>query len=186
MRAERYRLRFFSGATLTQMTYGSGTYGDGTYGMQKSDALTTVHHRLIPLPAGTPTVPSWRYRQNDTQPDWEAQIVADDGVVDFAGVDHSLLIMTPVNTPNLGTWVVELDIDVWSGGGQYLSHQWKKGELGEPGMFRVGVVIVYDTGRQLSVPTNDTHVLVVTPNGEAPVPLASKWDAGRWDLSQWR
>lgn len=164
MRAARYRLRFFTGATLTASTYGGGKYGDGTWGMQKSDALTTAHHRLVPWPAGALTFPSWRYRQHDTQPVLEAQIIADDGVVDYTGLDRAVLLLAPVDDPG-GYRTYDMTVVTATNGDQRLRRTWAAGDLSKPGNFRVGVVLLYASNRRMSVPVDDRHMLIVTPDG---------------------
>src|SRR4051812_47696207 len=135
MRAARYRLRFFTGASLTASTYGGGKFGDGTYGMQASDSLTTAHHRLVPWPAGAMASPSWRYRQNDTQPDWEAQIIADDGVVSYTGMTRADLVLAAIDNPAV-QHVYQLTVDTQANGDQRLRRTWSPGELNFSGVFR--------------------------------------------------
>jgi hypothetical protein len=164
MRAARYRLRFFTGATLTGSTYGGGLYGDGTYGMQASDSLTTAHHRLVPWPGGSPTGPSWVYREGDTMPPLEAQIIADDGVVDYTGLASAMLILTDVNDPSVSL-AFDLSVVVAPNGDQRLHHDWNLGELTTAGVFRASVVLIYESGRWMSVPAEDVHMFVVTSGG---------------------
>lgn len=164
MRSTRYRLRFFTGATLTASKYGGGKFGDGTYGMQASDSLTTAHHRLVPWPAGAMTSPSWRYRQNDTMPDWQAQIIADDGVVSYTGMTSADLVLTAIDDPTSQT-LHALTVDTQSNGDQRLRRTWNSGELNFSGVFRVAVVLRYSTGRHMTVPAGDKHIMVIHPDG---------------------
>jgi hypothetical protein len=164
MRAARYRLRFFTGATLTSATYGGGLYGDDTYGMQASDSLTTAHHRLVPWPGGAPMAPSWRYRQHDTQPALEAQIIADDGVVNYTGLDRAVLVLTPVDDP-LTFKGLDMSVVTAPNGDQRLHRDWEPNDLDRPGVFRVVVALIYSSNRRLSVPGDDEHFLIVTPDG---------------------
>jgi hypothetical protein len=164
MRAARYRLKFFTGATLTASTYGGGKYGDTTYGMQASDSLTTAHHRLVPWPGGALTIPSWIYRRGDTEPDWEAMIVADDGAVSYNGLYYAWLVLTNQDDPSIYTtfsvWVV-----TESNGDQHLHRTWNPGDLDFAGNFRAAVVLLYQTGRRLTVPADDRHQFILTPGG---------------------
>jgi hypothetical protein len=180
MRAARYRLRFFTGATLTSATYGGGLYGDDTYGMEASDSLTTAHHRLVPWPAGSPTGPSWRYRQNDTEPQLEAQIIADDGVVNYTGLDRAVLVLTPVDNPTMSR-TYDMAVITAPNGDQRLRRTWVAGDLSQPGAFRVAVVLIYSSNRRLTVPTNDQHTMIVTPDGTS----TDTWDAAYWDAAEW-
>ena len=164
MRAARYRLRFFTGATLTSATYGGGLYGDDTYGQQGTDSLTTAHHRLVPWPGGSPTGPSWRYQQGDTAPAWEAQVIADDGVVDYTGLASGMLMLAKVDNPADAS-VFELTVVTAPNGDQRLHHDWRIGELNLAGVFRVSVVLVYTSGRWMSVPAEDQQAMVITSNG---------------------
>jgi hypothetical protein len=161
MRAARYRLRFFTGATLTQATYGGGTYGGATYGMQASDALTTAHHRLMPWPGGSPTSPSWLYRRGDTEPVWEAQIIADEGVVNYTGLDRAVLVLTPVDKPG-DDRTFDCTVVTATNGDQRLHREWNAGDLDPHGVFRVAVVLIYSSNRRMTVPAEDLHTLVVT------------------------
>ena len=180
MRAARYRLRFFTGATLSSATYGGGLYGNETYGTQATDALTTAHHRLVPWPGGARTGPSWIYRQNDTMPPWEAQVISDDGVVDYTGLNQAVLVLTHVDRPPDEGLTFDLSIVTAPNGDQRLHHDFTDGELGIAGMFRVAVVLAYDSGRWLTVPADDRHMMAVTPDGRQPA-----WDAARWDQADW-
>ena len=164
MRAARYRLRFFTGATLTSATYGGGTYGKDTYGTQATDSLTTAHHRLVPWPGGSPTAPSWRYRVKDTEPALEAQVIADDGVVHYTGLDRAVLVLTPVDDPYSST-TYDMTVVTAPNGDQRLHRTWSTNDLRVAGVYRVAVVLIYSSGRRLSVPTEDEQSLVVTPDG---------------------
>ena len=166
MRSSRYRLRFYTGASLSSATYGGGNYGDATYGMTATDTLTTAHHRLVPWPAGALVGPSWRYRQNDTMPPWEAQIIADDGVVDLTGVAKAYLVLTSVDDPTpQGIVGWQVSIITAPNGDDRLHHDWLPGELVVPGVFRATAVLEYVSGRRLTVPTDDRHTFVVHPDG---------------------
>ena len=164
MRAARYRLRFYTGATLTSMTYGGGLYGDATYGMEASDSLTTAHHRLVPWPGGAPTTPSWRYRQHDTQPALEAQIIADDGVVSYDGLDRAVLVLTPVDDPTTYKGL-DMSVIVAPNGDQRLHREWAADDLDRVGVFRVVIALIYESNRRMTVPAEDEHYLIVTPDG---------------------
>lgn len=166
MRASRYRLRFSTGATLSSSVYGGGAYGDDTYGTVASDSLTTAHHRLVPWPAGALTDPSWRYRQHDTKPDWSAQIIADDGVIDYTGLFTAYLILTPANDPT-AAGLIGWDVQVVTApnGDQRLVKQWDVGDLDPPGVYRAVVVLVYNSTRRLSVPADDRHTFIITKDG---------------------
>ena len=132
--------------------------------MQASDALTTAHHRLVPWPGGALTGPSWRYRQGDTQPPLEAQVIADDGVVSYVGLDRAVLVLTPVDDP-VNDRIIDMAVYTAPNGDQRLHRDWITGDLDRPGVFRVGVVLIYSSNRRLTVPTDDRHMLVVTPGG---------------------
>lgn len=143
MRAARYRLRFFTGATLSSATYGGGLYGNETYGTQATGALTTAHHRLVPWPGGARTGPSWIYRQNDTMPPWEAQVISDDGVVDYTGLNQAVLVLTHVDRPPDEGLTFDLSIVTAPNGDQRLHHDFTDGEAGHcwhvPCCCRVGL-----------------------------------------------
>lgn len=165
MRAARYRLRFFSGATVSSRNYGEENYGDGTYGQTASDALTTAHHRLVPWPGGALTYPSWRYRRNDTKPPLECQVIADDGVIDYTGLSQAVLVLTPVDGPVEAGWTFDMTVITAPSGDQRLRHTWLPGELHTAGVFRVAVLLAYTSGRWLTVPSDDRHTLIITPDG---------------------
>ena len=164
MRSARYRLKFFTGATLTAATYGGGKYGDQTYGTQASDSLTTAHHRLVPWPAGAMVSPAWGYRRGDTSPDWQAQIIADDGVVNYTGLDTAVLVLSAIDDPS-SVRQFGLTVVTAPNGDQRLTRKWAPGNLDFEGVFRVAVVLRYLTGRRMTVPANDNHIFVVRAGG---------------------
>ena len=66
-------------------------------------------------------------------------------------------------------------------GDQRLHRDWSAADLYQSGVFRVAVVLIYSSNRRLTVPSNDQHTLVVTPDGSAD----TTWGVSVWDGSQW-
>ena len=158
MQATRYRLRFITGVSLTSSTYGSGTYGSGTYGEQASDPLNSLHYVLIPLPAGYLTSPSWIYAPGDTGSVFRAQVISDNGPLDLEAVADAQLVLTPLDGRALSPFVYHVD-QLDDG---IIERTWQVGDL-IAGIYRAAVVFIFDSGRQLSVPTADDLELIVTP-----------------------
>ena len=184
MQAVRHRLRFVTGVSLTARTYGSGLYGDGTYGEQASDPLTAAVYIMVPWPGGYLSDPSWLYREGDVFPPFQVSIEADDAPLDLTGIASAMLVFTSFDGATVSNPVRQLPLTVVTEGGrQWLQRRWDTYDLTPAGTFRVAVVITYASGRRLTVPTDDRHVFVITPN--TAFRLGSRWDSARWDESRW-
>ena len=187
MEATRYRLRFITGVELTAATYGSGTYGSGTYGEQASDAVSALRYLLVPFPGGVLSDPSWVYRQGDTKPSLRAAIVADDGFLDFSGLDFAHLVLTNTDgATDMTPLMYELTVTAIDGQ-NWLTRNWLPEDLVVAGTFRAAAVLQYLSGRRLTVPAHDGHQFTVTPNSalELPAVPPARWDQARWSYAHW-
>lgn len=186
MESTRYRLRFVAGVSLNASTYGSGLYGSDTYGTRASDPLTSIRYFLVPLPSGYLSDPSWSYRQGDTIPPFVAKIVDEDGPIQLDAVDGAVLVLTPDDGRLGGPWTYELTIQTDTPNGDQLYREWLPHDLDAAGSYRLDVVLVFSSGRQMSVPVDDRHHLVIASDETyIPVGFTSRWDQARWDLAPW-
>ena len=187
MHAARYRLRFTTGVALTSATYGSGTYGAGTYGEQASDPLSSLRYYLVPWPGGYLPDPSWVYRVGDTDPDFRVQILADNERLDLTGIAYALLVLTNTDgSTNPVPWIYDLTVTTLDSQ-DWLTRAWLPTDLAKSGTYRAAVVIVYDSGRRLTVPVDDRHNFVINPNPSIPEPDTPifRWGTARWSYAYW-
>lgn len=188
MQATRYRLRFITGVSLTARTYGSGTYGDGTYGEQASDPLESLTYTMIPWPGGYLPDPAWIFRQGDVTPRFRVQVRSDDELLDLDGLDFAYLVLTNTDgASNTTPWLFELDVATIDGL-DWLVRSWLPTDLAIPGTFRAAVVLQYDSGRRLTIPSDNRYQFVINPNTVLPPAVIMPdfvWDGARWNYAYW-
>ncbi|MET0578007.1 MAG: hypothetical protein ABW122_05070, partial [Ilumatobacteraceae bacterium] len=132
MQATRLRLRFVSGASFPAATYGSGNYGSQTYGQSATDPLSALRYFVVPLPAGTPTNPSWLYRQRDSWPDLNARIMYGEGPLDLTSVAAATLVLTPIDGRTSPAWL-SFALTMPDRPGGYVRRVWAVGDLIDAG-----------------------------------------------------
>jgi len=164
MQAPRYRLRFITGVALTSRTYGSGTYGAGTYGEQASDPLASLVYYLVPWPGGYLSDPAWIYREGDVLPQFKAAVRSNEGLLDLTGLSTAKLVLTNTDGGVAATPLQYALTVAPSGGVSWLVRNWAVGDLAEPGTYRAGLVLTYNSGRRLSIPIDDRMNFVINPN----------------------
>jgi hypothetical protein len=167
MLAQRYRLRFVTGISFSAATYGSSTYGGPiTYGQRASDPVTGYRYRVVPLPAGSPTQPSWVRRDGDISPAFEAQIFDEIGPVDLSAVASATLVLT-----TNGVDPVQLPLEVVAPTEDgIVSHSWNGDDVVPVGTYRTTFVLTMTSGRRLSLPSDDNLSFVVTPAFDLSAP----------------
>ena len=164
MRAARLRLRFVPGVSVTAATYGSGNYGTQTYGQAATDPLPSFSYRVVPLPTGAPTSPAWLYREGDTWPDLLAQLFGFDTPLDLTPVDTVTLVLTPHDGRDLTSERYALGVLKRPELGMVVGH-WDPTHLPDPGTYRVAFVLVFDSGRRLTIPGDDLTTFAVVSGG---------------------
>jgi hypothetical protein len=163
MHAPRYRLRFITGVTLSAATYGSGTYGSGTYGEQASDPLSSLLYYLVPWPGGYLADPSWIYRQGDIHPQFKAVVRSIEDTLDLTSLARADLVLTNTDGgADLTPWLFPLTVALIDGI-SWLVRDWAPGDLDTPGTYRTGVVLTFNSGRRMTVPTDDRLNFQITP-----------------------
>jgi hypothetical protein len=161
MQATRLRLRFVSGVSVTGATYGSGSYGTQTYGQSATDPLAAYRYLVMPLPAGSPTDPSWLYRQHDSWPDFNARVLYGEGSLDLTPVAKAELLLAPIDgrpTPVALSFLLTMPTPA-SG---YVKRVWAANDLIDPGVYRVLLRFTFTSGRRLTLPGSDNIRFVVT------------------------
>jgi hypothetical protein len=166
MQATRLRLRFVTGISVSGATYGSGNYGTQTYGQSATDPLAAYRYLVVPLPAGSPTNPSWLYRQHDSWPDFRARIVGDASTdlapLDLAPVAQATLDLAPIDGQVLTSPLsFPLTVTAPATSGQ-LGRVWAANDLIEAGVYRALIVLTFTSGRRLTLPGDDNLRFVVT------------------------
>jgi hypothetical protein len=145
------KVRFVSGVPQDAALWGSSTFGGPiTFGQAASDPATALVYQAIPMPEGYPDSQSWSYRIGDTTPAIELMIVSEDGApIDstpiaqvalaldrFTGEPHRILMpLVPVGN----TFRCDPEPD----------------DLNAEGKYRVVVRVLMNSGRVLTVPTDD-------------------------------
>lgn len=164
MRAQRYRLRFVSGVSFTAATYGSSTFGGPiTYGQRGTDPVNDYRYRIVPLPAGYIAQPAWVRRAGDATPPFEAVITAGDVPLDLSSVSTARLVLTTADGRDPASfYLLDLDVATPTTRGVVV-HDWSTTDDVPAGTYRVLVVLVTQSGRRLSLPTNDDLQLEVAP-----------------------
>jgi len=170
--AQRLYVKFLRGGVdAASGNYGSGTFGDTelTYGQEATDpTLTGTNYRLLPLAGSRPRKPAWQYRVGDTLLRWQAMIV--DPVdpssrMSLVPVTQAALIIELMD-PARAYWYRGFALDL--GVDDVLTRVWGVGDLPVPGLFRATVVMDFDTGRRMSVETDDDVLMAVHGVGEGP------------------
>jgi hypothetical protein len=155
MRAQRYRLRFVTGVSLSAATYGSSTFGGPiTYGQRASDPIASYRYRVVPLPAGYPTMPAWIYRHGDINPPMRAQIIADEGPLDLTPVATALAVLTPIDERDVPPYTLSMTVEAPPTNGR-LVHTWTGDEHLPVGNYRAVILMSLSSGRRFVVPAND-------------------------------
>jgi hypothetical protein len=160
MQATRLRLRFVSGVSLSAATYGSGTYGSQTYGQSATDPLAAYRYLVVPLPAGSPTNPSWLYRQRDSWPDFKARLLYGEGALDLTPVATAKLLLAPIDGRAPVVYLFDLTMPDRVGG--YVRRVWAATDLVDAGVYRALIMLTFASGRRLTLPGNDSLRFVVT------------------------
>jgi hypothetical protein len=164
VRASRLRLRFVPGVTLTAATYGSSTYGGPiTYGQRATDPVPLFRYRVVPLPAGAPTMPAWIYRQGDRNPPLRAQVLGDDSApLNLSAVVNAQAVLTPYDERTLVPYNLPMTI-VGAATNGTLSHAWVPTDRLDPGNYRVTILMMMQSTRRFVLPGDDQLRLVVVP-----------------------
>lgn len=154
-------LTFEAAETSPDGTYGAATrtYGEAswTYGQAATDPLQTKYE-LSPFPGWGNRRPGWEYRQWDTTPAMDISLLAPGAIpVDYTSIDTAELVLT---LASYGAYEYQPAFPL-AVNSDRLTRTWEPGDLLVAGMFRVAVLVVFDSGRSLTVPPNDLAALVV-------------------------
>lgn len=159
--AKRYALRFtpFS-ISKDGATYGgAGNYGDATYGQESSDPLSNVEYVLVASPGEYPTKSGWVYRVGDALAPFQAQVLGLDGPMNLTSVASAALVLERVSIGNQRV-LAALPLTVGTTDG-LVSADIPAAVLAQQGFYRVGVQLVFDSGRCMSITPDDQALLTV-------------------------
>jgi hypothetical protein len=162
MQATRLRLRFTTGVNIPAATYGSGNYGSQTYGQEATDPLAAFRYLVVPLPAGSPTNPSWLYRQHDSWPDFNARIMYGAGTLDLSAVLTAMLLLTPIDGRS-SPQRLDFELTMPDRPGGHVRRVWGVNDLIGAGVYRALIMLTFTSGRRLTMPGDDNVRFVVTP-----------------------
>ncbi|RKZ13131.1 hypothetical protein DRQ53_13790 [bacterium] len=165
--SRHFHLRFFSGGyTADDAAYGSlVTYGEDpfTYGQQASQTtLTGTDYELLPSPGWHPQDPAWVFREADTTRFSALIVDVDDPTeqVDVSVVVQADLILTQWTNDGAKAWkrgfplVADVDTNT-------LYRDWVATDLIVQGRFRAALRVLFESGRYMTVETNDSVVFQV-------------------------
>ena len=192
-------VKFLQGSYLaSDAAYGSVTYGEDafTYGQQGTQSvLSGVSYELLPSPGWHPQDPAWVFRAGDTTRFSSLIVSADDPTkqVDVSTIVSATLVLTEWGMDGATTWKRGFDLlaDVPSNS---LYRDWLPDDLVVQGRFRVVVRILFESGRNMTVESNDSvvfqindsqqedsggipgddFILLLTPQGEGILTPASQ------------
>ena len=154
------------GISQTAGTYGSiGTYGQQavTYGQPQGEAaLTGIRYVLLPTPGWGPSAATWVFRKGDTAQPFSAIITnhkepADR--LDLSAVSAARLVL---RRTNIGKTYSNRNFDLTvNTGNDTITRTWAETDLQEIGTFLVAIQLKFDTGRKITVQSDDTVTLQV-------------------------
>ena len=157
--SRRYALRNVPfNVTRDAATYGSGNYGDETYGQEATDPLPNVDYILVPWPGEWPSNRGWIYRLGDTKRTFSAQCRGAEGVLDLSQVERGALVIDRTSVGSQVTDAFQLTIDADN---DLLTYQFAADELTRPGIYRVAVQLLFNSGRTMSIAVDDAVALEI-------------------------
>lgn len=139
-------------------TYGGGTYGGSTYGAEASDPLSNREFVLAPAPGQYPADVGWEFRVGDVGNEWVAQVVGIDGILPLEPFDQAVLVIERVSAGERVCKGFETTMDTTT---NRLSYAWRDGDLEHAGLYAVMVQFVSESGRPLTVDSNDLTSMMV-------------------------
>ena len=162
--SRHFHIKFLQGSySAEDALYGSANYGDSTYGAVASQsALGGVKYELLPAPGWHPQEPAWTFRYGDSTR-FEAFVVD-------AATPTTKLDVSPITAAHLvlTQWTFD-GSKAWKRGFPLLLNEtdnsfyrdWDTFDLIVAGRFRVAIRMLFDSGRYMTVETNDSVVLQV-------------------------
>jgi hypothetical protein len=160
-----FQLRLLRGISVSGSTYGSGDYGVGTYGERASDPADLQLYEAVPVDAGLGAGVTMRARVGAT-PTLSYQIIAfggpfEDGegsVLDLSTVSEARLRLDRVSAGQHAVFNYDLTIDTIN---DKLTRTLNSVDLPLPGTFRLVIVLIFTSGRRMTVPVSDKFMLHV-------------------------
>ena len=171
--AREFYLRFVQGNFVTAAgDYGGPeTYGETgmTYGQEALEsAEPTTQYEILPSPGFHPQDPAWRYRVGD-ETEFACIIVEHENPsqrLDVTSIAQATLFITSFTFDTSAlTKEFELTPDEAT---DELKYVWLPFDLDAEGAFRVIIQIVFDTGRTMTIETNDQVLMHVHASSALP------------------
>lgn len=169
MSGVRQRLLPLRMITTDASAYGSDNYGDKTYGTRASDTADLQPYVIAPRRASATDSPMMERRIGDTEPPFECWLVATGTLYDdvppggermkLDTVEHAYIRFSPYNF-----------YDEWESGAAYamevqpgdqLHYEFTGVEFAAAGAYRVNVILFFDSGRRMTVSTDDNQSISV-------------------------
>jgi hypothetical protein len=168
-----HRLRVIRLVPMPAVGYGSDNYGDWTYGTRQSDAADLQRYEIVPTTASATEYPLMWRRAGDTAPPFECFLVAyaseyenveRSGVtMDLSGVLKVIMRLKALSTPLDAPQYIDLPMSVVDNirlQRIFAADDFPPGG----GTYRMTIKVAFNTGRQLTLPIDDHHTVIVQPN----------------------
>jgi len=162
-----YFLRFTKGTySAPGGTYGGiETYGEDpfTFGQESSvSTQPTTRYEILPSPGFHPQTPGWEYRVGDESLFSCSLVEADtpSSPIDVTTIDVAELVLTQYTFENIDPWIRTFQLTP-NLSTDALERTWLASDLIVEGIFRVNVRLLFDSGRYLTVESNDQVLLQI-------------------------
>lgn len=171
-----YRLRVIRLVPIASAagSYGSGNYGDQTYGPRATDTADLQHYEVVPTTVSPTDYPLLGRRTLDSGGKFECWLIAFTSI--YEGVERSGV---KLDLSGVASAVIQL-VRVSSGPPLMLDYPMEivlpdrlrrtfAGQLTEQGTYRAAIKLTFNTGREYTVPLDDSMTFVFTPSHETGV-----------------
>lgn len=166
-----YRLRVIRLVPTTQGQYGSGTYGGDTYGQRATDTADLQRYEIVPTTVSPSKYPTLIHHTLDAGAVFECWLMA--FATEYEGAERSgiKLDLSDVDVATMRLDRISDGEPVSVQGPITVVPPYKLrrafiGLVAEPGTYRASVKVLFGTGRELTLPIDDSLTFVFTPSHE--------------------
>lgn len=169
-----YRLRVVRLVPTTGGQYGSKRYGDDTYGPRATDTADLQRYEIVPTSVSPSQNPMLFGRVGDVSRVFECWLIAfateyenaeRSGVkLDLSGVASAVMRLDRVSEGEPVSYEAPMDV--------VLPDRLRRtfaGLVTEQGTYAAHIKVTFDTGREYTLPIDDSMMLVFTPSHEPGV-----------------
>ena len=181
--SRQFFLRFVKTAISGENAlYGSETYGADpfSYGQEATETtFPSTDYSVLPFPGYYPDLPAWTYRVGDQNAFACGVVDSNDPSVpiDVSAVATAYVVLTEDRFDQQIPWYRTFQL-IPNEANDQLERTWLQGDLRRQGRYRVTVRILFDSGRYLTVESNDDVMLYVNSSTDSEIPEGQ--EQGRW------